>query len=170
VQWAYAHVGIHIPRVTDQQILAPNGTPVDRKHLLPGDLVFFRDSTGYVHHVGISLGGDKFLHAPHTGDVVKISSLKDRYYAQQFTGGRRFVPAVSGPDSPVVTPAVAAEQRSHAEAIRIAQAALEHDSAEVARPGSALALALERQERRNEELRNAVQFLKAVDPSLLKRR
>jgi len=170
VQYVYAKVGIHIPRVTDQQILASNGTPVDRKHLLPGDLVFFRDSTGYVHHVGISLGGDKFVHAPHTGDVVKISSLKEQYYAQQFTGGRRFVPAVSsGSGSPVVNAATAAEQRSHAEAIRIAQAALERDAADVQRPGSALALALERQERRNEELRNAVQFIRAVDPSLVRR-
>ena len=41
VQYVYSKVGIHIPRVTDQQILASNGTPVDRKHLLPGDLVFF---------------------------------------------------------------------------------------------------------------------------------
>src|SRR3954449_6389874 len=94
MQWAYAKAGIKIPRVTDQQILASNGTAVDRKHLLPGDLVFFRDSSGYVHHVGMSLGGDKFIAAPHTGDVVKISSLKEPYYAQQFTGGRRFDHAV----------------------------------------------------------------------------
>jgi hypothetical protein len=95
MQWAYAKAGIRIPRVTDQQILASNGTAVDRKHLLPGDLVFFRDSSGYVHHVGMSLGGDRFIAAPHTGDVVKISSLKEPYYAQQFTGGRRFDHAVS---------------------------------------------------------------------------
>ena len=72
VQWAYAQAGIQIPRVTDAQIAAPNGTPVRRSELLPGDLVFFRDASGYVHHVGISMGGDKFLHAPHTGDVVKV--------------------------------------------------------------------------------------------------
>jgi hypothetical protein len=144
--------------------------PVDRKHLLPGDLVFFRDSTGYVHHVGISLGGDKFLHAPHTGDVVKISSLKETYYAQQFTGGRRFDHAVSGGSRVLAgSSAVSPEHRSQAEAVRIAQAALERDAAEVQRPGSALALALERQERRNEELHNAVQFLRAIDPSLVKR-
>jgi cell wall-associated NlpC family hydrolase len=93
VQWAYGKVGIHIPRVTDQQILA--GTPVDRKSLLPGDLVFFRDSTGYVHHVGMSLGGDKFVNAPHTGADVRINSLKEPYFAQQFTGGRRFDRAVA---------------------------------------------------------------------------
>ena len=67
---------------------------VDRDHLLPGDLIFFRDDSGYVHHVGMSLGGKKFIHAPHTGDVVKISSLNEAYYAQQFTGGRRFDPAL----------------------------------------------------------------------------
>ena len=90
VQWAYAQAGIEIPRVTDQQILATNGTAVKRSELLPGDLVFFRDASGYVHHVGMSLGGDKFMHAPHTGDVVKISSLDEPYYKEQFTGGRRF--------------------------------------------------------------------------------
>jgi cell wall-associated NlpC family hydrolase len=88
VQWAYAQSGIQIPRVTDQQILASNGTPVDRNHLLPGDLVFFRDPSGYVHHVGMSLGGDKFIHAPHTGDVVKISSLSG-WYASTYVGARR---------------------------------------------------------------------------------
>src|SRR6185503_12005349 len=93
VQWAYAKAGISIPRVTDQQILAPGATKVGRHHLLPGDLVFFRDSTGYVHHVGMSLGGDRFIESPRTGLKVRISSLDDPYYAEQFTGGRRFDPA-----------------------------------------------------------------------------
>jgi cell wall-associated NlpC family hydrolase len=169
VQWAYAHAGIRIPRVTDQQILAPGGVTVDRKHLVPGDLVFFRDSTGYVHHVGISLGGDKFIHAPHTGDVVKVSSLKETYYAQQFTGGRRFDAAVSGSSRALAgSSAVPSGQDAQHEAVRIAQAALDKDAAELQRPGSALGAALERQERRNEDALNAVQFLRAVDPSLVK--
>jgi cell wall-associated NlpC family hydrolase len=90
VQWAYKQVGIDIPRVTDQQFVAPGGVAVERDNLVAGDLVFFRDSTGYIHHVGISLGGDRFLHAPHTGDVVKMSSLDEPYYAREFAGGRRF--------------------------------------------------------------------------------
>ena len=89
VQWAYAQAGIKIPRVTDQQILATNGTAVKRSELLPGDLVFFRDASGYVHHVGMSLGGDKFVHAPHTGDVVKITSITSGYYGSAFRGGVR---------------------------------------------------------------------------------
>ena len=44
-----------------------------RDQLEPGDLVFF-DGLG---HVGIYIGGGEFVHAPHTGDVVKVSSLDD---------------------------------------------------------------------------------------------
>ena len=51
----------------------------------PGDLVFF-DGLG---HVGIYIGGDEFIHSPHTGDVVKISSLSDPWYAATYVGARR---------------------------------------------------------------------------------
>ena len=91
VQWAYAQAGVKIPRVTDDADRgAERRPPVRRAELLPGDLVFFRDPSGYVYHVGISMGGDKFLHAPRTGDVVKVASLDEPYYKAQFTGGRRF--------------------------------------------------------------------------------
>jgi cell wall-associated NlpC family hydrolase len=112
VQWAYAKAGIRIPRVTDEQILASNATKVSRDALLPGDLVFFRDATGYVHHVGMSLGGNRFIHAPHTGDVVKISNLKEPYYAEQFTGARRFDSAASlvEPNHAQVMPVIRPDQ------------------------------------------------------------
>ena len=161
VQWAYAKAGISIPRVTDQQILAAGGTPVGRRELVPGDLVFFRDASGYVHHVGMSLGGDRFLHSPRTGDVVKISSLEEPYYAQQFTGGRRFdeaAPARTGAAPPVEVRPSAAD----AEAIKLAQALLERDAAEVRHLNSALFQALERQERGKGDF---TQVLSAVDPS-----
>ena len=86
VEYSYAQLGIHIPRVAADQFNV--GIPVTKDELKPGDIVFFKDSTGYVHHEGIYIGNDMFLHAPHTGDVVKISSLDDTYYAQQFAGGR----------------------------------------------------------------------------------
>jgi cell wall-associated NlpC family hydrolase len=86
MQWSYAHVGISIPRVTYDQIDV--GVPVDRAQLVPGDLVFFQEN-GDVHHVGMYLGGGRFLEAPHTGDVVKVASLDEPYYAAQFAGGRR---------------------------------------------------------------------------------
>jgi cell wall-associated NlpC family hydrolase len=163
MQWAYAKAGIRLPRVSEQQILAANGTPVSRGHLLPGDLVFFRDSTGDVHHVGMSLGGDKFIAAPHTGDVVKYASLKDPYYAQQFTGARRFDRPVAAEEN--VRAASEARQSSdsaEAEAARLARAALERDAAEVQRSNSELFKALARQEGHQA---NEVQFLKAVGPA-----
>ena len=86
-QYAYGQSGVSLPRVAADQYTV--GQPVDRASLQPGDLVFFHDSTGYIHHEAIYLGGDNFIQAPHTGDVVKISSLDDPYYAGQFAGGRR---------------------------------------------------------------------------------
>ena len=58
-----------------------------RGDLQPGDLVFF-DGLG---HVGIYIGGDQFIHAPHTGDVVKISSLGESWYASTYVGARRIL-------------------------------------------------------------------------------
>ena len=87
VQYVCAKNGIKIDRVTHEQIL--NGVEVPGESMLPGDLVFFKNSSGYVHHVGMYIGDDKFIHAPHTGDVVKISSLNDSYYASTFCGARR---------------------------------------------------------------------------------
>jgi cell wall-associated NlpC family hydrolase len=87
VQYAYGQAGVALPRVTHQQFLV--GDPVSREALRSGDIVFFRDATGYIHHEGLFLGDGRFLHAPRTGDVVKVSSLDEPYYAQQFAGGRR---------------------------------------------------------------------------------
>jgi cell wall-associated NlpC family hydrolase len=69
VMWAYAQVGISLPHYTGAQRAA--GTPVSRSQLARGDLVFFNGDD----HVGIYLGNGEFVHAPHTGDVVRISSL-----------------------------------------------------------------------------------------------
>jgi cell wall-associated NlpC family hydrolase len=87
VQYAYGQVGVSLPRVAYDQITV--GTPVAQADLQPGDLVFFQDSTGYVHHVGLYAGDGQFVHAPHTGAVIGYSSLSEPYYAQEFAGGRR---------------------------------------------------------------------------------
>jgi cell wall-associated NlpC family hydrolase len=145
VQWAYAQAGVKIPRVTDDQIAAANGSPVPRAELLPGDLVFFRDASGYVHHVGISMGGDTFLHAPHTGDVVKVSSLDEPYYKAQFTGGRRFDAAAAAAPGPAAPAAPAID----AVAVASAQAAVARDAAEARQENSGLFKAINAQEARN---------------------
>ena len=61
------------------------GKPVQRSALRPGDIVFF-DGLG---HDGIYVGGGRFIHSPHTGDVVKISSLRDSWYRSRWVGARR---------------------------------------------------------------------------------
>jgi hypothetical protein len=153
VQWAYAQAGVKIPRVTHEQILATNGAPVPRAELLPGDLVFFRDPSGYVYHVGISMGGDKFLHAPRTGDVVKVASLDEPYYNARFTGGRRFDDAAAAvaprvPATPVAAPAAPTLDPL---AVASAQAAVARDAAEARRKNSGLFKAIAAQEARNHE-------------------
>jgi len=164
VQWAYAKAGIVLPRTSEQQILASNGTAVDRSHLRAGDLVFFRDAGGDVHHVGISLGGDKFINAPHTGASVRVDDLNDSYYAREFAGGRRFdlsgsAGAGASPDAPDRVPGV------DPEAVRRAEAALARDAAEAQRPGTLLFRAVQAQELR--KTRHS-QMLAAVDPSALR--
>ena len=155
VQWAYAKAGISIPRVTDDQIDV--GRRVSRSDLLPGDLVFFRNSSDDVHHVGMYIGGDRFIHSPHTGDVVKVSSLNDSYYAREFTGGRRVDQAVPQADASDVSSSPEprrapggrprGEPEQDAAARKAAERRLARDAAEVRRPGSRLFRALERQER-----------------------
>lgn len=74
--WAYQQVGINLPHYTGSQWNA--GTHVSRSRLQPGDLVFFYPDR---HHVGLYIGGGKMLHAPHTGDVVRIANVDDRPFA-----------------------------------------------------------------------------------------
>ena len=86
-QYSFAQAGVALPRLADQQFAV--GTAVAAADLAPGDLVFFRDAQGDVYHVGIYAGGGAFVHAPHTGDVVRQSRLDEPFYAQQLTGARR---------------------------------------------------------------------------------
>jgi peptidoglycan DL-endopeptidase CwlO len=83
VMYVYAQVGISLPHYTVSQY--GMGSPVSRSQLQPGDVVFF-DGLG---HNGIYIGGNQFIHAPHTGDVVKISSITG-WYASTFVGARRY--------------------------------------------------------------------------------
>lgn len=71
--YVYSHFGIGLPRTSGSQ--SGTGSYVSRNSLQPGDLVFFGSP---VHHVGIYVGGGCYIHAPRTGDVVKVSSLSGR--------------------------------------------------------------------------------------------
>jgi cell wall-associated NlpC family hydrolase len=83
VMYVYAQVGVSLPHYTGAQWAM--GVPVAYSDLQPGDLVFF-DGLG---HVGLYIGGGEFIHAPHTGDVVRIDSLSEGWYAATYDGARR---------------------------------------------------------------------------------
>lgn len=74
--YAYAQMGINLPHYTGDQW--NSGTRLTKDQLKPGDLVFFHSD---LHHMGMYLGDGKMVHAPQTGDVVKISSIEGRPFA-----------------------------------------------------------------------------------------
>src|SRR3954470_4170910 len=82
--YAYAQVGVYLPHNAAMQY--GMGHPVAQSQLEPGDLVFFNG----LSHVGMYIGGGRFVPAPPTGDVVKISSLSEYWYAATYVGARRY--------------------------------------------------------------------------------
>lgn len=84
--YVYNQLGINLPRVSREQYWV--GAHQTRATLKPGDLVFFSydGSPGGIHHVGMYIGSGKFIEAPNSGDVVKISDLDSR---GSFIGGTR---------------------------------------------------------------------------------
>jgi cell wall-associated NlpC family hydrolase len=86
--YVYGQLGIKLGHYTGFQYYA--GLRVTRDQLEPGDLVFFHaNSAGVPQHEGMYIGNGSFIHAPHTGDVVKISSLFDTRYALAYLGAVR---------------------------------------------------------------------------------
>ena len=81
--YVYGKIGVSLPHHAASQY--GMGTPVSKSELQPGDLVFFNG----LGHMGIYIGGGQFIHAPHTGDVVKISSLNDSWYSSTYVGAKR---------------------------------------------------------------------------------
>jgi hypothetical protein len=97
VQTAYAAAGVRLPRTARPQWRTTTAVPTS--HLLAGDLLFFatdRSNWDSIHHVGIYLGGGRMLHAPTTGDVVRIAPV----WWEEYFGATRVVPAVAGAPVP----------------------------------------------------------------------
>jgi cell wall-associated NlpC family hydrolase len=84
VVYVYAQVGVSLPH--SSYALYGAGVPVSYDQLQAGDLVFFNG----LGHMGIYVGGGMFIHAPHTGDVVKVSSMSG-WYSSTYVGARRIL-------------------------------------------------------------------------------
>jgi cell wall-associated NlpC family hydrolase len=87
VMYVYSQVGISLPHYTVAQWNYSDAVSVSRSQLQPGDLVFFAG----LGHVGIYVGGGSFIHAPHTGSVVRIDSLNSGWYASEYDGAKRIL-------------------------------------------------------------------------------
>jgi cell wall-associated NlpC family hydrolase len=87
VRYVFAQHGITFPRDVRQQF--SRGQDVDPAVLEPGDLVFFTTVAPGASHVGISVGGDQFVHAPSSNGSVRVETLSSQYWSSRFVGARR---------------------------------------------------------------------------------
>ena len=85
-------VGVTLPRTARE--MARLGGRVAPGDLKAGDLVFFNTRSSPFSHVGIYLGDDRFIHAPHRGGEVEIVTMSQRYWQQRYDGARRLVGVV----------------------------------------------------------------------------
>ena len=86
-QYVYSQHGIALPREVKEQYTT--GQAVKPEEVVPGDLLFFTTVAPGASHVGISLGGDEFVHAPSSTGVVRVEHVNTQYWSQRFIGARR---------------------------------------------------------------------------------
>ena len=79
--------GVDLPRTVARQ--ARKGTPVEKKHLRPGDLVFFKTGR-FSRHVGIYLGDNQFVHASRSQGVM-VSNLNNAYWRKRYWQAKRLL-------------------------------------------------------------------------------
>ncbi|RYG48593.1 NlpC/P60 family protein, partial [bacterium] len=84
----FKSVGVKLPRTSREQ--SGVGSKVGKGSLSAGDLVFFHTTRGKrISHVGIYMGGGKFIHASSGGGKVMVSNLNEGYYRNRFVTARR---------------------------------------------------------------------------------
>ncbi|HEX6993758.1 MAG TPA: C40 family peptidase [Gammaproteobacteria bacterium] len=88
VFYSYARAGLSVPRNSIELFKAAEKIPLDAAR--EGDLVFFQDQRR-LSHVGIYLGGGRFVHAPSSGSSVRVSTLDSAYYRRHLVGVGRLI-------------------------------------------------------------------------------
>jgi len=105
-------VGVTLPRTSRE--IARLGGRVAPGDLRAGDLVFFNTRSSPFSHVGIYLGDNRFVHAPHRGGEVEIVAMSERYWQQRYDGARRLVGVL-----PDLIPSAHAEPAAAAAPLRV---------------------------------------------------
>jgi hypothetical protein len=100
IQYSYAQHGIRLPRMSREQARAGDEVTPVVEALQPGDILLFAASPGGgVTHVGLYVGGGKFIHSSNTG--VRLSQLDPHdpeagYWVPRWVGARRIIAAGRG--------------------------------------------------------------------------
>ncbi len=82
--------GIVMPRDADVQAAWNGVTPVERKDLQPGDLLFFGSNSAKITHTGMYIGNGEFIHdTTHDHPGVQISRLEDKPWTTLLVAARR---------------------------------------------------------------------------------
>jgi cell wall-associated NlpC family hydrolase len=90
VMTSYRLSGVSLPRTSREQYAG--GVPVERRDLGEADLVFFAtEGGGTPTHVGIYIGDGRFVHAPGSGDTVRVDELSSGYYHRHYLSGRSYL-------------------------------------------------------------------------------
>ncbi|MDD2364916.1 MAG: NlpC/P60 family protein [Desulfuromonadaceae bacterium] len=88
VRAVYNLCGLSIPRTSREQF--KTGDLVSKESLQDGDLVFFGSAKDKITHVGIYVGGGRFVHAPRRGEEIRITKVNESYFEKRFVGARRY--------------------------------------------------------------------------------
>lgn len=88
--WVFRQAGLRLSRTADEQ--ASLGRPVSRENLQPGDLLFWNTDGSGISHVGIYIGGGKFIHAESESTGVIITPVDKAWWSARYAGARRITP------------------------------------------------------------------------------
>ena len=87
VYYIYKQFGVTLNRVANDQMV--NGTWVPFSEAMPGDIIGFKNSSGYVNHVGIYVGNGMMIHSPQSGETVRYESVVSGNYSLRIAAVRR---------------------------------------------------------------------------------
>jgi len=87
VMWLYAKYGVELPHFAASQYHL--GPQITEAELRPGDLVFFH----HLGHVGMYIGNGWVVHAPHTGDFVRMARFSMGWFQATYVGATQPGPA-----------------------------------------------------------------------------
>ena len=88
VYFSYKRAGMDVPRSTETQ--RGKSRKVSSSGLARGDLLFFNQEGKRSTHVGIYLGGNRFVHVPSSGKRVRVDSHANDYWKKHLVDARRF--------------------------------------------------------------------------------